>query len=464
MAQRTQRNADDYSWMVPIEVMLGSIGHREVQACSICRVPHKLRKQNDDPYKPKAVALGPLHRGTRSDLLQMEEPKWQYMRFLLRRAGNQNQTRRSEVRLKDCGSAILALDNVVRASYGGNIELEPHELAKIMLVDGCFVLELLLRLHEYMATQNPKDGNYSDDPILESEEKLLSVLTDLTLLENQIPFIVLKKLYRKIFPMNIEVEDDHRVAELVLNAFGYPLVQSPNVAHLLHLMHSSIIPKESNQVKQARQELKRCATMLRAAGITIGPANSTNVNTRRKFVDTFEFNINLNDGSLEIAPLHVRETTEVNWRNFIAWEQSRIGIRCKFTSYALLFQGLVCCEHDIKLLEQNKVITNEAKKSREDLLKLFHTITEGVDHMDSSYSELCMSLNKYSSANPLKKWPIITWHHWNRILAIIQFYWENWYQILVRDHIPTVWKLIGVLAAAVLLALTIVQTYYAARS
>ncbi|KAI4353278.1 hypothetical protein L6164_002240 [Bauhinia variegata] len=210
-ALRTQTNADDYSWMVPIQVMLGSIGHREVQACSICRVPHKLRKQNDDPYKPKAVAIGEL------GVICF---KW----------NSQN------------GSTC---DNVVRPSYGGNIELEPHELTKLMLLDGCFVLELLLRLHKYMATQNPKN-----------------------------------------------VEDDQRVTELVLNAFGYPLVQSSNAAHLLHLMHSSIIPKESNQVKQARQELKRCATKLRAAGITIGPANSTNVNMGNKFVCRFEFNIN----------------------------------------------------------------------------------------------------------------------------------------------------------------------------
>ncbi|KAI4353282.1 hypothetical protein L6164_002244 [Bauhinia variegata] len=489
MAHKTQTNADDHSWMLPIEVMLGSIIHREVQACSICWVPHKLRKQNEDAHKPKTVALGPLHRGTRSDLLLMEEPKWHYMRFLLhragnpdeersllllkgepkwhymqflyQRAGNRDELRRPEVRLKNCGSAILALDNVVRAIYGGNIELEPHELAKIMLLDGCFLLELLLRLRKHMTMQNPNEGDFSDDPIFKNEEKRFSVLTDLNLLENQIPFIVLKKLYSIIFPvLDLTLENDHRVADLVQNAFGYHLVQSSSAAHLLHLVHSSIVLEESES-NQASQELKRCATKLRAAGITIQPANST---SRSEFVDIFDFNIKLIGRVLVIPPLHIREKTEVYWRNFIAWEQSRIGIGCKFTSYALFFKGLVCCEHDIKLLEKNKLIINEAKKSREDLLKLFHTITEGVDHMDSSYSELCMSLNKYSSANPLKKWPIITWHHWNRILAINMFYWENWYHILVRDHIPTVWKLIGVLAAGALLALTVVQTYYAVRS
>jgi hypothetical protein len=83
----------------------------------------------------------------------------------------------------------------------------------------------------------------------------------------------------------------------------------------------------------------RCATKLRASGITIrAKLNSTNQN-QHKLVDMFDFDISFsNSGELDIPPLYIKETTEVKWRNLIAWEQSKIWIRSKYTSYAFFFQ------------------------------------------------------------------------------------------------------------------------------
>jgi len=58
---------------------------------------------------------------------------------------------------------------------------------------------------------------------------------------------------------------------------------------------------------------------------------------------------------------------------------SKIWIRCKYTSYALFFNGLICCELDIELLQKKGVIVNELKKSNKDLLILFRTIAKGAD-------------------------------------------------------------------------------------
>jgi len=171
----------DFSWMVPIEVMLGSLNHGEVQACSISNVPDKLREANEDAYKPKHISIGPLHRGATRHLQLMEEPKWNYMREFLDRQGPiQEQNRRSEIRLRECGYDILKLDKVICASYGGsnnNIveEKEPQEIAKIMIIDGCFLLELLIRLGDYM--DNQSTTSFHNDSILKTEEKMLSVFT-----------------------------------------------------------------------------------------------------------------------------------------------------------------------------------------------------------------------------------------------------------------------------------------------
>ncbi|MED6130898.1 hypothetical protein PIB30_005190, partial [Stylosanthes scabra] len=103
-------------------------------------------------------------------------------------------------------------------------------------------------------------------------------------------------------------------------------------------------------------------------------------------------------GSLDhgkVPPLHITETTEVRWRNLICWEQSRICIRYKYISYALFFQGLICCKHDIGWLEKKGVIVNESNMNKEELLTMFLTISKGAEHMDSSYTEICLSLNEY---------------------------------------------------------------------
>lgn len=450
----------DFSWMIPIEVMLGSLFHGQVQACSISSVTEELRGPNEAAFKPKEVSIGPLHRGITRHLQLMEETKWRYMREFLDRRGTEEQNRRSEQRLRECGTDILKLDKLIIASYGGNIESEPHELAKIMIVDGCFLLELLIRLGDFICNNcsNP------NDPILQNHEKVVSVVNDITMLENQVPFIVLKKLFRKVFPDRSDIHNDHRVANIVRRAFGYPEVNNSGGVHVLHLMHLSTVEQTQQEGKRVKQELQRCATRLHAAGITIEAADITD---RHEWVDWFNFDISFSGSVLRIPPLCVKETTEVRWRNLIAWEQSRIWIRCKYTSYALFFQGLVCCKHDIELLEEKGVIVNKSRKSKEELLDMFDTISKGAEYMDSSYEDVCDRLNKYRGRkvrSALKKVPIVTWHGFRRVYEIIVYYCRNWYRILIRDHFPTVWKFIGVLAAAALLVLTIMQTYYSSRT
>lgn len=464
----------DFDWMIPIEVMLGSLNHGEVQACSISNVPDKLREANEDAYKPKHISIGPFHKGATRNLQLMEEPKWHYMQEFLDRQGTiPEQNRKSEIRLRECGHDILKLDKVICASYGGSNnkiieEIESYEITKIMIVDGCFLLELLIRLGDYMENQTK---TYNNDSILKTKEKMLSVLNDVAMFENQIPFLVLKKLYRKVFPDGSVIKDDHRVANIVRKAFGYPSDNSSGCAHILHLMHLSTV--EQNQQyegKKAKLELMRCATKLRASGVIIrAKLNSTNQN-QHKLVDMFDFDISFSDsGELDIPPLYIKETTEVKWRNLIAWEQSKIWIRCKYTSYALFFNGLICCEHDIELLKEKGVIVNELNKSNEDLLALFRTISNGTEHMDLSFSDICTSLNEHDYkgmkvTKMMQKLPIRTWHQCRQVFEILMYYGRNWYNILIRDHIPNVWKFIGIVAAAMLLVLTIMQTYYSSRS
>ncbi|RDY14088.1 UPF0481 protein, partial [Mucuna pruriens] len=392
----------DLNWMTFLQTKLGAFDHGQVQPRSISMVTDELRDSNEAAFKPKDVSIGLLHRKTMGHIQLMEETKWHYVNNFFNRERIEAQNRRLEERLQDCNTLIPDLLIMTLASYGPdilverhvrhglagiillegrNIQLERQELAKIIIVDGCFLLELLIRLVDFM-----NNTSYSNDPIQQDEEKMMSIMNDIIKLENQIPLFVLKELYRKVFPNDNDIDNDHRVANIICTAFGYPEVNNLEGLHVLHLLHLSSVKENQQERKCVHKDLLRCASRLRANGITIKAANTVGV--RHKLVDWFDFEINFDNGVLQIPPLVVKETTEVRWRNLIAWEQSRSEIKCKYTSYALFFQGLICCKHDIELLEEKEIIVNMGKKSEEELLNLFEKISKGAEYMDLSYEEI----------------------------------------------------------------------------
>ncbi|KAK7349845.1 hypothetical protein VNO77_07600 [Canavalia gladiata] len=524
-------------WIFPVAMKLGGIKHERVKACSICSVPKKVRRCKVEAYKPKVVSIGPLHRGTNRDLQYMEEIKWRCSHSLFSR------TPQAKESLKRCSKAILELVEVVSATYLDDIKIESNELAKIMLLDGCFLLELLMcsdtKLIRELQSNFPGPGS----DVLKQEE----VLSDLKLLENQIPLFILDALFIQLFSPKRNSKDDLKRArktinEWVLFLFGYASRDNstsqsqdqedshvPETAHFLEHIHWYITQKEDQdekedqddqrehivsfgaqessqpQFKSKRQgfgsaitravsclnvprcccfttfsncnskhfsetkpKLKYCATRLIAGGVTIAPRdhqdNPLVLGCCKKFCKT--------NKRLEIHPLHISAKTEVELRNFIAWEQSRITHRkfseektgCAFSEYVSLLKDLVCCEQDIILLKTKKVLTvNEAEnRSNEDLMNFLRAIVRGIQidaGVNSRFGKTVSHLNQYSGPGINLT---ILWHHFQRFLAWTRRKCRSLYQTLKRDHTSTMWKTIGVLAAVVLLFLTVAQTVFAA--
>ncbi|KAK9290389.1 hypothetical protein L1049_008558 [Liquidambar formosana] len=80
-----------------------------------------------------------------------------------------------------------------RLRYAENIKFQPHQLAEIMLVDGCFILELFLRSSFRDFTE--------EDPMFYNSWMVPTLWHDLALLENQIPFFILQDLYDIVVPL-----------------------------------------------------------------------------------------------------------------------------------------------------------------------------------------------------------------------------------------------------------------------
>jgi hypothetical protein len=224
-----------------------------LQLRSISVVPEGLKKSKEEAYMPRMVSIGPRFKGSREGLLLMEDIKIRCMTYLFHRCKQEEYGAGAYERLTSCCEEIWHIDNEIRASYVADINLEQHELAKIMLVDGCFLLELLIS--KGLSNELPCLLNYPSPAlqVLNDED----VLSDLILLENQIPILVLFVLFRKLFRDSFAYDKmgrTIRINNLILSIFGYSMVhdQSREASHILDVVHFFVNGKGERQSKTER--------------------------------------------------------------------------------------------------------------------------------------------------------------------------------------------------------------------
>ncbi|XP_059658728.1 UPF0481 protein At3g47200-like [Cornus florida] len=151
---------------------------------TVDRVPAVFREQNQNAYTPTIVSIGPVHRGA-THLKAMEPVKLSYTRALFNRTGAA-----FEDTLRTCVAKLLNDElEFLKSFYVSSGLKDSGSLAEVILIDGCFIIELLKRF-VYLY---PKY-----DPILSDPYKLYAVTRDLLLLENQIPFRILTILFNTL--------------------------------------------------------------------------------------------------------------------------------------------------------------------------------------------------------------------------------------------------------------------------
>ncbi|KAK2361065.1 UPF0481 protein [Trifolium repens] len=488
-------------WLNSIQTLLKSVDHDYIQTCSISIVPEELKNSsNEDAYMPRVVSIGPRFKGSREDLLLMEEVKLRSMLSLLHRAGKQGE---SKTYLEKCSKAIWKLDKQVRASYVFDIKLENNELAKIMLVDGCFLLELMISKGLDSRLQSRLNPPGPAPEVLKDED----VLSDLMLLENQIPILVLHKLSQILFPDVFDATDREQRAtvinNLVLSVFSYSQISNLEAPHVLDLVHFFVNSRKKVEIENVQSpdnhvvgiteknqklklKLKRCASRLAAAGVSIKLIEDNKhkgiscfgwmrnffgggfiklgnmlvvTDEIDKHVDEMadekarglDFEFKFEKGKLEIAELHITKTTKAKWRNVIAWEHHKKNWKStsmasgyesgdenpvstsspsgKFTFSSLIFDGLICCADDVKLLKEKNIIVDHLKMNDEELEEYFHTMSFGVDRgvVDSSYVKMVRELNNYSKAFFILRILKILWHLFKfRLEWLVKFLKQNY--------------------------------------
>ncbi|WCJ22979.1 hypothetical protein M5689_005034 [Euphorbia peplus] len=422
-------------------------------AVCIYTVPSSLRKIKPSAYTPQVISIGPIHHGKKS-LLKMEIQKLRYFKEFCRRNSPTETLQFS----KDLLNQIS--DEEVRCCYNNDVSYTTEELVNLILLDSVFVIELFLR--------HLKSPDHLKDFVLGTPWLKADVQQDLILLENQIPFSVLEKLYNfakgKISGAEDDLESYPSFIDLSCNYFHRfkPKVEGRqpgwDACFFLRLIRCPILIQKKPKVEKFENPQKKILhftdlvryfwsykhpvpedeTIDRLCIITkLNQAGLKLVTSQEKCLLDVEFRPRkscLTGAVLELPTFEVDDTTEFVVRNVMALEQCHYPAETYVCSYIRLLDLLIDTAEDADLLVEKKIISNGLGNGKA-VADLVNKLCDQIVEVKSCYVNVATKLNNYYGSCG------------NHTMATLR-----------SAYFGDLWKGTGTIAAIVLLVLTLIQT------
>ncbi|QHO26776.1 UPF0481 protein At3g47200-like [Arachis hypogaea] len=384
--------------------------------CCIYRVPHEIRSSNADAYTPRAVSIGPFHHGDQK-LLKMEDQKRIYCRQFIERSGTKS--------LESFVSCVQELEPQVRACYSDDIKISKEEHVMVILVDCCFILELLLR---FFSEESKEDDSISLFPWLDEYLRW-----DLLLLENQIPFFVFNNLYNLAFATLNGGNGHPSLLKLILGYFFGPSDDtdwdSGSIEHFTDLLRTFHLKQSISPLSRKKETLPflKSAIQLHEAGVKFKVINKRSLCL---------LDLKFSGRTLEIPQIELEDKTEIWLRNMVALEQCYYPDESYITDYTAVLDYLINTEKDVDFLVNKGIIINWLGDSNA-VAKLFNGLGKNIIHetFNAEYLHICKDLNDFCE------------HPCHRKVATLR-----------RDYCNTPWKTVASVAGIALLILTVIQT------
>ncbi|KAG5512671.1 hypothetical protein RHGRI_038957 [Rhododendron griersonianum] len=126
----------------------------------IYKVPEDLRKLNECAYTPRLIAIGPLYQKGEHLQKPMQDVKMDYANrlFLRLTIGMADPDEKKDKLIQECVEEMkkrtvkakkynaegeVTLVDMAKKYYAEELKLDDDEMVEMMLIDGCFILELL---------------------------------------------------------------------------------------------------------------------------------------------------------------------------------------------------------------------------------------------------------------------------------------------------------------------------------
>lgn len=395
----------------------------ESNCVCIYKVPLDMRLVEKKAYEPRIVSIGPYHHGE-PRLQAMEELKWRYFHRLF------NPKQQHGVELEPVMEAMDWLEEKAHRCYSDEVKLSKGQFAKMMLIDGCFIIELFKEFDQKQ--------NFTQQKLEIDEERSLlkrwmlpTLRRDLIMLENQLPLFVLSELFQLITNSSCSTKATPSLQELALRFFS-PLLQrnhsgtqgnQPNLdestvkgfegKHFLDLFRSSILPNLPEKDARGKQtHMMRSISELKEVGVKITPAKN-----HQSPLDISFGKWKLNMGKkLVIPPLYIEDHRGTLFRNMMAYEKCHRFCRPDVTSYLFFFDGLINSAKDVGLLHYKGVLYHSLGSNRA-VAKLVNNLCKEVvpDNDESYLYEVVNNTNSYFN----------TWYARERAV-LVHHYLSSW--------------------------------------
>lgn len=209
------------------------------------------------------------------------------------------------------------------------MKLSSDEFVEMLVVDGTFVVELLLRSY-YPQLRNEKDRIFGK-PMM-----ITDVCRDMILIENQLPFFVIKEFflllvvgYQQGTPSMLYLVQ-HHFSCFLSNIDDENLISEPE--HFVDFLRSCYLPLVPTRLEETTLKLDNApeATELHTAGVSFKPAETSSCLLDIRFAD----------GVLKIPTIFIDDLTESLCRNIIVFEQCHC-LDKHFLHYARLLSCLI---------------------------------------------------------------------------------------------------------------------------
>lgn len=172
-------------------------------------------------YRPCVISIGPYHR--RQHMQVNASHKQVYVNSLISRVVEVRNLQISSMEIHGkMASKVGEWLWLARKCYAGEVSLGDEEFIGMLMEDGCFILELLLKY------RNEKE-NVAEDMVFNQNWLVPYIRKDLVLLENQIPFFVLEILVTILIDYEMTQDEFRRMNP---NPTTHP---EPTTSRLTHL-------------------------------------------------------------------------------------------------------------------------------------------------------------------------------------------------------------------------------------
>ncbi|KAF5473605.1 hypothetical protein F2P56_010205, partial [Juglans regia] len=394
------------------------------RTCSIFRVPQSFIEINGNWYQPRIVSIGPYHRG-KPHLQMIEEHKWRYLHSLLSR------TKPMGITLEDYLKSIHSVEKDARECYSEAIHLSTDEFLEMMVLDGCFIIELFRKVNDPVLFG-------PDDPLATMTWILAFFYRDFLRLENQIPFLVLEKLFEI---SKTSVQDSGLPLSLLAMRFFNNIIQRPDQViekchgfkglHLLELVRSSFIPSDQELPPHGGctpTHIIHSVSKLRRSGIQLNPSK-----TESSFLV-----VKFRRGVIEMPSITIDDFMSSFLVNCVAFEQCYNSYSKYVTTYVTLLDCLVNSQKDVEYLCDRNIIEN-----------YFGTEGEVAHFINNMGKDVAFDFDRCYLSNLF-----------NDVNEYYQSSWHVQWASFKYTYFDTPWSGISALAAFVLLLLTLAQTFF----